>query len=90
MRLTRLPTFAVAAMAALLCAASAVAEDSAKKACFADAKRLCPAEVKAMSRKRAEACLYQKIAQTTPHCHDTILLIHAQRTAVRTLRPSGR
>ncbi len=65
------------------------AEDIGRKACFADAKRLCPAAVHAFNRKAAEACLFEKIAQTTPHCHDTILLIHEQR-ARKNAKPVGR
>ena len=61
----------------------AQAEDIGKKACMADAKRLCAAVVHAFNRKGAEACLFQKIEQTTPQCHDTILLIHAQREQQR-------
>jgi len=71
----------IARLAMLIAAAAmpASAEDIGKKACMADAKRLCPAQVKAMDRKGAEACLYQKINETTPHCHETILLIREQR-----------
>lgn len=79
MRVTEIIFAACITLLSALGASSAIAQDTAKKVCFADAKRLCPAEVRAMSRKRAEVCLYQKIAQTTPHCHDTIELIHEQR-----------
>ncbi|MDX5983683.1 hypothetical protein [Sphingomonas echinoides] len=63
----------------LLASTPGHAEDIGRKACFADAKLLCPAAVHAFNRKAAEACLFEKIAQTTPHCRDTILLIHEQR-----------
>jgi hypothetical protein len=62
------------------CAASqTVAQDIGKTACMADAKRLCPAQVKALDRPGAERCLLLNIDQTTPNCHDTILLIAKQR-----------
>jgi hypothetical protein len=60
-------------------ASQAVAEDIGKKVCMADARRLCPAQVKALDRVGAEHCLFLKIDQTTPNCHDTILVIVKQR-----------
>jgi hypothetical protein len=69
----------LSAAALLMAPAQVHAEDVGRKACYADAKRLCPAAVHAFNRRAAEACLFDKIAQTTPHCHDTILLIHEQR-----------
>lgn len=60
-------------------AARAVAEDVGKKACMADARRLCSAQVKALDRAGAEHCLFLKLDQTTPNCHDTILAIVKQR-----------
>jgi hypothetical protein len=64
------------------------AQDIGKKACMADAKRLCPAQVKALDRPGAERCLMANINQTTPNCHDTILAIAKQR-ADRTASKSG-
>ncbi|WP_174293424.1 hypothetical protein [Sphingomonas bacterium] len=69
---------------ALLVAAlptAALAEDPARRACYADAKRLCPEAVHALSRKRAEVCLAAKIDQTSPGCHAMILKVRAQRAA---------
>lgn len=79
----------MSSVALLLEAAQANAEDAGRKACYADAKRLCPAAVHAFNRKAAEACLFEKIAQTTPHCRDTILLIREQRLR-KTAKPSNR
>ena len=71
---------ALAVLAAALSTA-AQADDPARKACYADAKRLCPEAVHALSRKRAEACLAVKIEQTSPGCHAMILKVREQRAA---------
>ena len=57
------------------------AADPGRKACFADAKRLCPAEVKAFKRKAAEACMIRRIDETSATCHATMLAIRDQRLA---------
>jgi hypothetical protein len=59
------------------------AEDAGRKACFADAKRLCPAQVNAFKRKAVEACMIQRIDETSPTCHATMLAIRDQRQAKR-------
>ena len=59
--------------------AAAPHEDLGKKACAVEARRLCPAEMKTMSRKKVEACMIQKIDQTSPTCHDAMLRIKAER-----------
>lgn len=67
-------------------AGSAWADDPAKKACFADAKRLCPAEVKSLSRHKVELCLNRQVEKTTPGCHAMILKVRADRLGVK---PAG-
>ena len=59
------------------------AADPAKKACMADAKRLCPDAIKAMSRSRARACLIVKVEQTSPTCHSFMLKAEADAAAGR-------
>ncbi|MFV0921966.1 hypothetical protein ACR720_01960 [Sphingomonas parapaucimobilis] len=60
--------------------------DPGKKACVAEARRLCPMEMKSMSRKKVEGCMIQKIDQTSPTCHAAMLRIKAEREAVATRR----
>lgn len=55
--------------------------DPGKKACVQEARRLCPAEMKSLSRKKVEACMIVKIDQTSPVCHAAMLRIKAQREA---------
>ncbi|WP_235523048.1 hypothetical protein [Novosphingobium sp. Leaf2] len=55
--------------------------DPGKKACVQEARRLCPSEMKSMSRKKVEACMIVKIEQTSPQCHAAMLRIKAQREA---------
>jgi hypothetical protein len=58
-----------------------VQSDPGKKACAKEARRLCPAEMKSMSRKKVEACMIAKIGQTSPVCHAAMLRIKAEREA---------
>ena len=62
-------------------ATPAAAEDLGKKACAAEARRLCPAEMKTFSRKKVEACMIAKIDQTSAICHAAMLRIKAERQA---------
>lgn len=62
-------------------AAAAPQPDPGKKACVAEARRLCPAEMQSLSRKKVEACMITKIAQTSPICHAAMLRIKAEREA---------
>ncbi|MDY0959098.1 hypothetical protein SOM26_10425 [Sphingomonas sp. CFBP8993] len=62
-------------------AAAQGAPDQGKKACVAEARRLCPMEMKSMSRKKVEGCMIQKIEQTSPTCHAAMLRIKAEREA---------
>ena len=54
-------------------------DDAGKKACVVEARRLCPAEMRSMSRKKVEACMIVKIGQTSPVCHAAMLRIKAER-----------
>lgn len=64
-----------------LAAPVAQAEDPGKKACVKEARQLCPAEMKSMSRKKVEACMIAKIEKTSPACHSAMLRIKAEREA---------
>ena len=61
---------------------SAPRADPGKKACAQEARRLCPAEMKSLSRKKVEACMIVKIDQTSPVCRSAMLKIKAEREAV--------
>ena len=84
--------YAIIAVSAVLLpvamsAATAQAEsDQGKKACVAEARRLCPMEMKSMSRKKVEGCMIQKIDQTSAVCHAAMLRIKAEREAAATRR----
>ncbi|NMN03462.1 MULTISPECIES: hypothetical protein [unclassified Novosphingobium] len=62
-------------------AAASPQPDPGKKACVQEARRLCPAEMKSLSRKKVEACMITKIEQTSPVCHAAMLRIKAEREA---------
>ena len=66
----------------LATASAAPAADPGKKACAAEARALCPAEMRSFSRKKVEACMIARIEQTSPTCHAAMLQIKAQRQAV--------
>lgn len=55
------------------------APDPGKKACVKEARILCPAEMKSLSRKKVEACMIAKIEQTSPTCKSAMLKIKAER-----------
>ncbi len=82
--------YAILAIAALLSpvapSAAQAQSDPGKKACVAEARRLCPMEMKSMSRKKVEACMIQKIDQTSATCHAAMLRIKAEREAASTRR----
>lgn len=61
--------------------------DPGRKACAQEARRLCPAEMKSLSRKKVEACMIAKITQTSPVCHAAMLKIKAEREAAGAVRP---
>jgi hypothetical protein len=73
-----------AALACVLASASHAdpsAEAAGKKACVAEARTLCPAEMKSMRRKRVEACMIAQIDRTSAACHAAMLKIKAAREA---------
>jgi len=80
----------VFAIAAWLAVTPAYAADPAKAACMADAKRLCPAEMKMLSRSRVRACLISRIDQTTPTCHDFMVKAREQALSGHKPEPSTR
>ncbi len=56
--------------------------DPGKKACAQEARKLCPAEMKSLSRKKVEACMIARIEQTSEICHSAMLRIKAERGVV--------
>ena len=70
--------------------ASAAAPDPGKKACAQEARKLCPAAMKSLSRKKVEACMIAKVDQTAPVCHAAMLKIKAQREAAAQVRQSSK
>lgn len=57
------------------------APDPGKKACAKEARVLCPAEMKSLSRKKVEACMIMNIERTSPGCKAAMLRIKAEREA---------
>ncbi len=55
------------------------ATDIGKKACAKEARVLCPAEMKTMSRKKVEACMIAKVERTSPTCKAAMYRIKAER-----------
>ena len=71
-----------ATMAAIAMTSPAfAAPDPGKKACAQEARKLCPAEMKSMSRKKVEACMITNIEKTSPTCKSAMLKIKAEREA---------
>ncbi len=58
------------------------APDLGKKACAHEARKLCPAEMKSLSRKKVEACMIRNIEKTSPTCKSAMLRIKAEREAL--------
>jgi hypothetical protein len=58
------------------------APDPGKKACVKEARTLCPAEMKSLSRKKVEACMIRNIEKTSPTCKAAMLKIKAEREAL--------
>lgn len=71
---------AVLALLGMATAAHAT-PDLGKKACAQEARRLCPAEMRSLSRKRVEACMIVKIDQTSEICHAAMLRLKAEHDA---------
>ena len=64
--------------ASLLTATGAHAADPGKAACMPDAKRLCAAEMKSLSRSKVRACLIAHMSETAPVCHDFMVKARAE------------
>lgn len=58
------------------------APDPGKKACAQEARKLCPAEMKSLSRKKVEACMIRNIEKTSPTCKSAMLKIKAERESL--------
>lgn len=58
------------------------APDPGKKACAQEARKICPAEMKSLSRKKVEACMIRNIDKTSPTCKAAMLKIKAEREAL--------
>ena len=69
---------AIAASIAMTTPAFA-APDPGKKACVKEARTLCPAEMKTLSRKKVEACMIRNVDRTSPTCKAAMLKIKAER-----------
>ncbi len=87
MRIGTVPAAIAIAWWAATAAVAAPGGDPARRACYADAKRLCPEAVRALARHRAELCLAAHIDQTTPGCHAMIVKVKAERDTAATRRP---
>ena len=77
---------AVLSAALLATTPAQAAPDEGKRACLSDAKALCPAEMRTLSRKRVQACLIARIDKTGAVCHATMLKLkaaHDTATAVK-------
>ena len=76
---------AAAALSILVWPGGALAaSDPGKQACAREARKLCPAEMKTLSRKKVEACMIVRINQTSAACHAAMLRIKAQREGAAT------
>ncbi len=67
--------------AALMTGTALAAPDPGKKACAKEARALCPAEMKSLSRKKVEACMIRNVEKTSPTCKATMYRIKAEREA---------
>lgn len=65
------------------------APDPGKKACVQEARKLCPAEMKSLSRKKVEACMIRNIDRTSPTCKSAMLKIKDEREAAARRQSSG-
>lgn len=81
-------TGAIAASIAMTSPAFA-APDPGKKACVQEARKLCPAEMKSLSRKKVEACMIRNIEKTSPTCKTAMLKIKAEREALARRQTRG-
>jgi hypothetical protein len=67
----------------------ALAEDPGKHACFEDAKRLCPAEVNALSRSKVKACMIVHLEQVSPQCHTYMIAERDKAMRAQKTEPSA-
>ena len=79
---------AIAASVAMASSAFA-APDPGKNACVQEARKLCPAEMKSLSRKKVEACMIRNIEKTSPTCKSAMLKIKAEREALARRQTRG-
>jgi len=66
------------------------AGDPGRKACAQEARQLCPAEMKSLSRRKVEACMIARIDQTSATCRAAMLQIKAEREGQREARLTPR
>lgn len=76
-RRSSLLSLAVLGAALVATAPAQAAPDEGKRACLGDAKALCPAEMRSLSRKKVQACLIARIDKTSAVCHATMLKLKA-------------
>ena len=74
-------SLAVLSAALLISAPAQAAPDAGKRACLNDAKQLCAAEMRSLSRKKVQTCLIAKIEKTSSVCHATMLTLKAEHDA---------
>lgn len=67
----------------------ALAGDPGKHACFQDAKRLCPAEMNALSRSKVQACMIVHLDQVSPECHTYMIAERDKATRAKKTEPSA-
>ena len=79
----RYPLLPLAVLSAALLAAApaSAAPDEGKRACLSDAKVLCKAEMRSLSRKKVQACLIARMDKVSPVCHATMLKLKAEHDA---------
>ena len=74
-------SLALLSAALIVTAPAQAAPDPGKRACMNDAKVLCPAEMRSLSRKKVQACLIARMDKVSPVCHATMLKLKAEHDA---------
>ena len=77
-RVPSLLSLALLSAALIVTTPALAAPDEGKRACLNDAKVLCAAEMRSLSRKKVQACLITKIDKVSPVCHTTMLKLKAE------------
>lgn len=77
-------------LALTLAGALMASPDPARKACIADAQRLCKAEMQKVNRGKVRACLIVHMAETSPPCHDFMAKARAAALSGQKMEPSAR